>query len=106
MKVRVLIREDELGDAIREKVENSKEIHIEPVLYKKKEGTKWFCDAVNEGLYERQMSMRELGSRVGVTAVTIAKYIYEDRIPAADIFLRICIELEIDPVSVKFRSKK
>ena len=65
-----------------------------------------FGDVMAKKVYDRGISLRKFGKIMGISDRSILYYANSDRIPAANVFLRICEELEIDPNSVRFKTKE
>lgn len=65
-----------------------------------------FGDVMAKKVYDRGISLRKFGKMVNISDRSIVHYANSDRIPAANIFLRICEELQIDPNSVGFKTKE
>ena len=106
MKVRAIVKKSELEKALEERLELGKDVRFEIVMCRDVTGQHPFGELIEKKLYDREMSMRELGMRVGVGGLSISKYIEEGRVPAADIFLRICRELDINPNDVEFERRQ
>lgn len=65
-----------------------------------------FGDVIAKKIYERNISLSGFGNIVGISGHSIITYANNKRVPRADLFLRICDELNIDPNGVKFKSKE
>lgn len=65
-----------------------------------------FGDIIAKEIYGRNISLNKFGNIVGISGHSIITYANNKRIPRADLFLRICDELNIDPNSVKFKTKE
>lgn len=64
-----------------------------------------FGDVMAKKVYDRGISLRKFGKIMGISDRSILYYANSDRIPKANVFLRICEELQIDPNSVRFKTK-
>lgn len=65
-----------------------------------------FGDIMAKKIYERNISMSKFGRMIGISGHCIITYANHRRIPSADVFLKICNTLEIDPNEVTFSSRK
>ena len=55
-----------------------------------------FGKRLKDALDPRNMSQRELASRIGLTEVAVSRYANGFRMPKADIFMQICNVLNVE----------
>lgn len=64
-----------------------------------------FGQSILDAMHRESLTMQEVATKIGSNEPTISNYVNEKRIPRADMFLKICDALEIDPRYVSFRHK-